>query len=264
MTTERASFSRGSYDGVAAAALAARLGVCELVALDTTPSTLDVAHALAAAGAPDGTLVLADTQTAGRGRSGKRWISTPGTGIWLTMVERRLDPATISLLALRLGIAAADALEPFTTGFTSRFTSAAIGVKWPNDLYLGQAKLAGILVEARWRDGAPEWVAIGIGVNVRPPAELQGAAGLRPGVSRLEVLDVLVPALCAASVRTGELSSDELSSLARRDIARGRAAVAPSQGVVDGVSPAGELVIRAPDGAITSHRSGSLVFAEAP
>ena len=255
MTRQEASLSRGAYDGVSATALAARLGLPAVVALDRTASTLDDAHALAAAGTPDGTLVLAEAQTAGRGRSGKRWTSAAGTGIWLTLVERRLDPATISLLALRLGIAAADALEQFAPG--------AIGVKWPNDLYIGQAKLAGILAEARWRDGAPEWVAIGMGVNVCPPAELHDAVGLRAGVTRLEVLDVLIPALRAASARQGELAREELSSLAGRDVARGRTAVAPARGIVDGVSPAGELVIRAPNGTVTSHRSGSLVFAEA-
>src|SRR5690606_31208987 len=80
--------SGARYDGVPAAALAARLGVPRCVALDVTGSALDVAHALGEAGAPAGTLVLADRQTAGRGRLGRRWESPAGTGIWLTLLER--------------------------------------------------------------------------------------------------------------------------------------------------------------------------------
>lgn len=246
--------SRGAWDGVRAEAIAARLDIPAVVALDSTPSTLDVAHSLAADGAPDGTLVLAETQTAGRGRSGKRWTSAPGAGIWLTLVERSLDPATISLLALRLGTAAADVLQPFA--------EAAIGIKWPNDLYVGRGKLAGILAEARWRDGAPEWVAIGMGVNMLAPRDVPEAAALRLGTPRLDVLAALVPALRAAAARQGELDSSELAALAARDVARGRRAVAPGEGIVTGVSPAGELLLELPDGALVAHRSGSLVFAE--
>ena len=254
--TTTATVSRGSYDGIAAEALAVRLRVPAVVALARTGSTLDVAHSLASDRVADGTLVLADMQTAGRGRSGKRWTSAPGAGIWLTLVERELDPATIALLALRLGIAAADALQ--------QFVDAPIGIKWPNDLYLAAGKLAGILAEARWRDGAPEWVAVGMGVNVAPPPDIPDAVGLRAGTTRLAVLDALVPALRAAAARCGDLDASELAALAARDIARGRRAVAPGEGIVAGVSPAGELLLRVPNGDVVAHRSGSLVFAEAP
>jgi BirA family biotin operon repressor/biotin-[acetyl-CoA-carboxylase] ligase len=246
--------SRGAYDGVAADVLAARLGIPAVIALDTTGSTLDLAHLVAADGAPDGTLILADQQTTGRGRSGKRWTSPPGAGIWLTIIERALDPATLSLLALRLGTAAADAL--------ASFVDEPIGVKWPNDLQVGGAKLAGILAEARWRDGVPEWIAIGMGVNVRPPADVPEATGLRAGTGRVAVLDALVPALRDAARRRGELSARELEQLEGRDVSRGRRAISPGAGMVDGISPAGEILIRGTDGRLTAHRSGSLVFAE--
>ena len=255
MTTAASITSRGAWDGVAAEQLAARLTLPAVIALESVGSTLDVAHVLAADGAPNGTLVVAEEQTAGRGRSGRRWTSAPAAGIWLTLIERALDPATLSLLALRLGLAAAEALDPFA--------DASIGVKWPNDLYAGPKKLAGILVEARWRDGAPEWVAIGMGVNMRAPDDVAGAGGLRRGVARLAVLELLVPALSTAAARAGNLHSGELADLATRDIARGRRAVEPGAGIVEGVAANGELLLRAPDGAIASYRSGSLVFAEA-
>ncbi|MFL5561441.1 MAG: biotin--[acetyl-CoA-carboxylase] ligase [Gemmatimonadaceae bacterium] len=254
MTHSAAAVSRGAYEGVAADVLASRLAVPAVIALDSTPSTLDVAHTVAADGAPDGTLVLAETQTAGRGRSGKRWTSAPAAGIWLTLVARNLDAATLPLLALRLGIAAGAALESFA--------NETIGVKWPNDLYVGRGKLAGILAEARWRDGLPEWVAIGMGINVSRPPGVSDAAGLRAGTRRLDVLDALIPALRTAAARSGELDARELAALADRDIARGRHAISPGVGIVRGVSPSGEIIIQLPDGKLVAHRSGSLVFAE--
>ena len=255
MTIAASITSRGAWDSIAAEQLAARLSLPAVVAFDSVGSTLDVAHALAADGAPNGTLVLAEEQTAGRGRSGRRWSSGPAAGIWLTLIERALDPATLSLLALRLGLAAAEALAPFADG--------PVGVKWPNDLYSGPKKLAGILAEARWRDGAPEWVAIGMGVNVRPPDDVAGAGGLCKGVARLGVLESLIPALRTAAARMGHLDGSELAQFARRDVARGRQAVEPGAGTVEGVAANGELLLRAPDGTLASYHSGSLVFAEA-
>ena len=255
MITAASIMSRGAWDGVAAEQLAARLSLPAVVALDSVGSTLDVAHALAADGAPNGTLVLAEEQTAGRGRSGRRWSSRPAAGIWLTLIERALDPATLALLALRLGLAAAEAVAPFADG--------PVGVKWPNDLYSGPNKLAGILAEARWRDGAPEWVSIGMGINMRPPDDVDGGGALRAGVARLAVLESLIPALRTAAARPGNLDVIELAQFARRDVARGRRAVEPGAGMVEGVAATGELLLRAPDGTVASYRSGSLVFAEA-
>ncbi|HET9003541.1 MAG TPA: hypothetical protein VFN39_06020, partial [Gemmatimonadaceae bacterium] len=88
------------------------------------------------------------------------------------------------------------------------------------------------------------------------------AAGLRGGASRLAALDTLVPALRAAAARHGNLDATELAALAARDAARGRRAIAPAEGIVEGVSAAGELLLRLPNGTVAAHRSGSLVFAE--
>lgn len=240
------------YDGVRPDALAAQLGVPSVVACDSVGSTLDVAHDLAARGAPSGTLVVAERQTAGRGRGGKRWSAEPGSGVWLTLIERAVEPAVIELLALRLGLAAAAVLDPFA--------EHAVEVKWPNDLYVAGRKLAGILVEARWRDGAPEWVAIGVGINVRAAPAGIDAAHLRPGTSRLDVLRAVVPAVRAALARRGALEPSEREALARRDMARGRAVEGPGAGTAEGVSDLGELLVRNADGGIDRYRAGSLVF----
>ena len=243
-----------SYDGVRPGALASMLGVPTVHVYESVPSTLDVAHELGARGAESGTLVLADMQTAGRGRGGKRWASAPGAGIWMTLVERDVDAAVIELLALRLGLAAASALDAFVDD--------TVSVKWPNDLYAASGKLAGILVEARWRGGAPEWVAVGLGLNVRLPPDVPNASALRAGSSRVDVLRALVPALRDVLARRGALDAAELRELERRDMSRGRRVDQPGAGTVEGVSEAGELLVRTAGGSLDRYRAGSLVFSE--
>jgi BirA family biotin operon repressor/biotin-[acetyl-CoA-carboxylase] ligase len=222
--------------------------------LESTTSTLDVAHRLAARGAPAGTLVIANEQTAGRGRGGKIWQSSPGAGLWLTLIERPSDTSGLGVLSLRVGLAAAEALD--------RFAPEPIRLKWPNDLYIDQGKLGGILVEARWREQAVEWVAIGLGVNVQAPKNVETAAGLEPGTDRLDVLGELVPAVLAAARATGPLQADEMEKFDARDLARGRRCVEPAVGRVAGITPTGELLVALAD-SVAPFRSGSLVLEDA-
>jgi BirA family biotin operon repressor/biotin-[acetyl-CoA-carboxylase] ligase len=242
------------YDGLDADSLARALDVPRAVVFDEIGSTMDAGHAAAAEGTPSGTVVIADAQTAGRGRAGRRWASERGAGIWLTLVERPSDAAAIDVLSLRLGLAAAAAVDAFA--------AAPVRLKWPNDVYAGDGKLAGVLVEARWRDGRPEWVAIGVGMNVVAPEGVATAAGLRPGARRLDVLRALVPALREAAGRRGPLAPEELAAFARRDLAVGRRVLEPLAGVVRGVTPAGELAVEDDDGRVATARHGSLVFAD--
>src|SRR5688500_10973452 len=169
-----------TFDGVAVAPLRELLRVPALHVFETAGSTLDIAHRLAAAGAPHGALVIADSQTRGRGRGGKQWSSPPGTGLWLTLVARPASADSVRVLTVRLGLAAADILD--------RFTGRRVQLKWPNDLYIGNGKVGGLLVEARWRGAAPEWLAVGAGINVIPPRGTPSAAGLSPGTTRVTVL----------------------------------------------------------------------------
>jgi BirA family biotin operon repressor/biotin-[acetyl-CoA-carboxylase] ligase len=221
--------------------------------LESTTSTLDVAHRIAAEGAPAGTLVVANEQTAGRGRGGKSWQSSRGAGIWLTLIERPTDSSGLEVLSLRVGLASAEALD--------RFAPEPIRLKWPNDLYVDRGKLAGILVEARWREGAVEWVAIGMGVNVSAP-EVENAAGLEAGTDRVDVLGELVPALRGAALATGALDASEREEFNARDMARGKACVQPAVGRVAGITPTGELLIALAD-SVLPFRSGSLVLRDA-
>jgi biotin-(acetyl-CoA carboxylase) ligase len=85
---------------------------------------------------------------------------------------------------------------------------------------------------------------------------------LADGSTRLDALVRLAPALRRAAGATGHLTDDELARWRSRDVARGRLVSAPSSGTVDGVAPTGELLVRSADGSVTSHRSGTLTFAE--
>jgi BirA family biotin operon repressor/biotin-[acetyl-CoA-carboxylase] ligase len=166
-----------------------------VVRLGRVDSTQTVAFAQAAAGAPDGTIVVAETQTAGRGRRGRAWRDEPGASLLLSIVLRpRLEPAALPTLSLAAAVAVAEALreEP---GVDAR-------LKWPNDVLVGGRKIAGLLLEARLGHG--DTVAVlGVGINVGQrafPADLAGratSASLAAGraVDRERVLGAVVAAV---------------------------------------------------------------------
>jgi BirA family biotin operon repressor/biotin-[acetyl-CoA-carboxylase] ligase len=241
-----------TYDGRAGASLVRLLDLPRVEVFDSVTSTMDVAHQLAESGAPAGTLVLAEEQTAGRGRSGRTWASAAGAGIWLSLLERPRDGAATETLSLRVGLRTARALD--------RWAVSPVQLKWPNDLFVAGVKLAGILVEARWRESRLEWVAIGLGVNLQAPLGVEGAA-LRHGASRVEVLAELVPAIRSAAAAEGELTPKELTDFAARDLARGRRCREPAVGTVAGIDSHGALIVTTAAGS-TACRSGSLVLEE--
>ena len=214
---------------------------------------MDVAHGLAADGVPAGTLVLADAQSAGRGRQGRPWHSELAAGIWLTIIERPSDPAVLDVLSIRTGLSIAPALDPFAP--------APVRLKWPNDLYAGERKLGGILIEARWRGERLDWVAIGVGINLRAPRSEPRAAALRPGVSRAEALGAIVPRVRAAAAQIGSLTPEERAAFNLRDLAAGRCCSEPVPGRVAGVDERGALLVAATSG-VVAVRAGSLVFQE--
>src|SRR5688500_4594859 len=175
--------------------------------LRETSSTNDRARALAAAGAPHGTLVTAGAQSAGRGRQGRTWAAPPGRALLCSLVLRSYD----ALLPLRAGLAVAD------------LAGEAAVVKWPNDVLVDGRKLAGILVE-----GAPQggWAGRGIGVNVAvelaelPPELRARAATLGRGPQALEpTLDELLGRL---DERLDEPAAASLAALRARDALRDR------------------------------------------
>jgi BirA family biotin operon repressor/biotin-[acetyl-CoA-carboxylase] ligase len=241
-----------TWEGMTAEALARFLDVPRVQVRSSVRSTMDIAHALGAAGAPAGTLVLADEQTAGRGRGGRAWASRAGAGIWMTLLERPNDPEALGVLSIRLGLKAAPVLE--------RYVDEPVRLKWPNDVLLGARKLAGILVETRWRERQVDWVAIGMGVNVTLPDTVEAAA-MREGTRRIDVLGELVPALRAAARARGVLSPAELEAWAARDHAAGRRCRSPLAGRVLGLAADGSLMVER-EGTTALARAGSLVLEE--
>lgn len=241
----------GRYYGLSQSDIITLTGAPRALLFEGVSSTMDVAHEAAANGAPAGTLILAERQRSGRGRGGHSWVSEPDAGVWLTLVERPRGGVLVELMSLRAGLALAPALD--------RFSVAQVGLKWPNDLYVPEGKLGGVLVEARWRDGKPEWIAIGVGINLTSPADLADSAGLRAGTTAPEVLAAVVPALRQAGTRRGKLSSAELEAFARRDIGQGRRCSQPVPGTVRGINENGELLVESSDG-VSAHHSGSLVL----
>ena len=130
---------------------------------DVLPSTNDEAARLAREGAPAGEAVVADAQTAGRGRAGHPWASPPGVALHFSVVLRpRVAPEALPLATLACGAAVADAIRA-ETGLEA-------GLKWPNDVLVGLRKCAGILCEAELGGPAGAFVVAGVGINVNTPA----------------------------------------------------------------------------------------------
>lgn len=240
----------GRWEGGDGAHWARVLGVPVVEAHAEVGSTNDRAHALAQAGAPALALVVADAQVAGRGRLGRTWASLPGHGVWASVVTRPPDADTVAVLAIRVGLRLAAHL--------AALADAPVTLKWPNDVFAGDGKVAGVLCEGRWQGATPSWVVVGIGVNARPPDATPEAAGI--AVPRPVLLAAIVDAVREATRGRGSLSAAEGAAWAARDRLAGRRIVAPGAGVVHGIAPDGALQVRGDDGLATFH-AGSVVLA---
>lgn len=213
------------------------------------PSTMDRAHALAQDGAPEGSRVLADQQTGGRGQRGRRWASGEG-GLWLSVIGRPTATEELGGLSLRIGLAVAATLEATLPALPP------VGLKWPNDVILEGRKLGGILTEARWSDGLCLWVVAGVGLNVhnRIPDDLRsiaiGLADWAPDIGPAELVAPVTAAVIAALRDSGPLSPSALADFARRDVLFGTAIHHPVAGEASGITADGALRVRTVDGAI--------------
>lgn len=133
--------------------------------VEACDSTNDWLLARAAAGAPSGHVVVAETQTAGRGRRGRAWLSAPGDSLTFSLLWRFAPGTSPAGLSLAAGVAVAAALSKVGAD-----EAATVRLKWPNDLLKDGGKLGGILVELA--SGAPHAAVIGIGLNLRLPAAM--------------------------------------------------------------------------------------------
>ena len=213
--------------------------------LDETASTNDRGSELALAGAPHGTVVIAERQTAGRGRQGRTWTAPPGRALTLSVLAR-IEAARMELLPLAVALAVCEACE--------QAAPVRCEVKWPNDVWIDGRKVAGILIEARPQDG---WAIVGIGLNVDTaqedfPDELrETATSLRiatgGAVEREPVLDALLDRLAAWMDELGK--SDRVTTAFReRDALYGKtiAWTRDSQrmtGEARGIDDDGDLVV---------------------
>jgi BirA family transcriptional regulator, biotin operon repressor / biotin---[acetyl-CoA-carboxylase] ligase len=234
------------------------------------PSTNDHAKALARAGAPAGTLVLAEQQTAGRGREGHTWLSPPG-GLYLSVLLRPSpgNDARWTLLPLAAGLAVAEALDEWGAGAQ---------LKWPNDLLQEGRKLGGILVEAASGASGIESMVVGIGVNVReaPAGGLDNVTWLeREGAARdVDPLAVAAAVLARLTVWYHALAregpAELLSAWRRRAVpwlgrrVEARAGESVVSGTLRGLADDGGLILELPDGRETVLHSGEVREVRAP
>lgn len=213
-----------------------------------TDSTNTRARELAAAGAPHGTVVTAGEQTEGRGRQGRIWTAPPGGALLYSALVRPLDERHMTL-PLAVPLAVAEAAEELAPG-------VECGVKWPNDVLVGRRKLAGVLIEARPRDG---WAVVGVGLNLTiapdqfPPELRETATSLAAEGDRHfpptggEMAITHTAAAVLSRRLEAWLDADQATVLAawrERDALRGReVAWEGGSGVADGIDDRGYLVV---------------------
>ena len=132
---------------------------CKIYTFDTIDSTNNCARALAGCWAEEGTVIIAEQQTAGRGRLGRPWVANPNENLTFSIILRPTIPAdAINLLPLSVAVAVAGAVE--------KVTGLKLECKWPNDLLYNNQKVAGILLEGSYAQNTVDWIVIGIGINV--------------------------------------------------------------------------------------------------
>jgi BirA family biotin operon repressor/biotin-[acetyl-CoA-carboxylase] ligase len=213
-----------------------------------TDSTNARARELVEAGAPGGTVVTAEEQTAGRGRQGRSWTAPPGRALLYSAVLRPLDRRHL-LLPLAVPVAVCEAAEELAPGIEC-------AIKWPNDVWVEERKLAGVLIEAKPQDG---WAVIGVGLNLTiapdefPPDLRETAislfdrsAGSRGGVSPSTPFTTAT-VLNRHLARWVEAGRDAtLAAWRQRDALRGReVAWDGGAGVAEGIEDSGDLVVAA-------------------
>jgi BirA family transcriptional regulator, biotin operon repressor / biotin---[acetyl-CoA-carboxylase] ligase len=241
----------------------------------TLTSTNEHARELAEDGWPEGTVVLSEEQTAGKGRAGRSWHSVPGLGLHFSIILKpSMPPDKVPLVTLMAAVAAARAL---------REGGHDASLKWPNDVVLGGRKIAGVLADARLRPGAPADVVVGLGLNVNheegdfPPDLLPRAGSIRMYAGAVQDRTSLLAAILIrlddmyAGLRDG--SSESASSLIGAfstlcPMSKGARVTVhgegdPLVGETAGMTPEGALRVIAPGGVREIH-VGDVSVSESP
>lgn len=239
----------------------------KIQAFESLDSTNNYLKKLAAAGAPEGTVIVADEQTAGRGRMGHSFCSAPGVGIYMSILMRpqghSLD-CTTSITAMS-AVAVCRAIE--------RVCGVSAGIKWINDVYLRGKKICGILCESATKDDLVSYVISGIGVNVSNkesdfPEEIRSVAGsiyTQTGIvyKRSLLIAAIADEFNKLYLRWLEGPTSCLEEYRRRCIILGRSITLTSpegdfEAVAENISADYGLVLRLPDGSTRTVHSGEV------
>ncbi len=229
-------------------------------------STQDIAEELAKSGAPEGSVIVAEKQTRGRGRFGREWFSGEG-GLWFTVLLKPKVVNNLQLVSLAMGTAVAESIK--------KLLKINVGLKWPNDVLYGKKKLAGILVEGKVEADVIKYILVGVGINVNNelPSMLRDKA-----TSISEILGFKVP---RAPILKGILAS---FSKYYESIVRGehehiikewkkhtitlykkvivKFANEVIKGIATGIGKDGSLIIRCSDGSIRKAYAGDCTILE--
>jgi BirA family transcriptional regulator, biotin operon repressor / biotin---[acetyl-CoA-carboxylase] ligase len=244
--------------------------VTRVLARPVTTSTNDDVRKLAAQGAPEGTVVVADRQTEGRGRLGRAWHSPEGAGLYLSVLLRPTEPAEqLGRYAIAAAVAVCEACRALA--------GARVGIKWPNDVLGDGRKLAGILCELRGGGAGGAELVVGVGVNVNA-LEADFPEALRSGATSLRLLrggepfrrdDVATEVVRRLAGGVGALRAGRWEEVASRFLsyspsAAGRTVrlAAGGVGITRGLDATGALRVATDHGIVLVHSGESVVPVE--
>ena len=235
-----------------------------IVYLSSTGSTMDVARREAEEGAEEGTVVVAEEQTAGRGRFGRTWVSPTGKNIYTTLILRP-DARGLRLLSVIAPLAVCQAAEHLAT--------ISAQIKWPNDVIVNGRKLSGILIENEFSGSMARYALVGIGVNVNFDVEESAEiAMLATSLKREAGREISREGLLAALLnhfeelyRGASRASDVLSAWKSRLETLGRTVTVTFRGqshvgVAEDVDERGNLLLRQPDGSLMTIEAGEVTL----
>ncbi|MHB1293724.1 MAG: biotin--[acetyl-CoA-carboxylase] ligase [Anaerolineae bacterium] len=257
-------------DELTAPALATRLHTRvigrHLEVYDEIDSTNSRALLLARQGAPDGLVVLADVQTAGRGRLGRRWQASPGSSLLMSLLLRPpLEPQQAMRATMLCALGALEGIR--------RIAGLEARVKWPNDILLGEGKVGGVLTEVGLRGRRLDYLIVGMGLNVNlevasltdllaPAASLKSGAGR--SIARLALCAAILEAIDARYTRLGEGWSPHEEWRSYLDTLGRQVAVGTPEEVIEGVAEDvdadGALLVRQEDGTLCTVLAGDVTL----
>ncbi len=232
---------------------------------ESIDSTNDKAYELAEAGATEGTIVFAEAQTSGKGRMGRKWVSPPGEGIYMSLILRPdVDVSEISTITLIAALSVTRAIK--------ETCSIEAGIKWPNDIMIDGKKVCGILTEMKAEPDMVDFVVLGMGINVNTDATLlpPGGISLRGVLARrVERVSLVKNILKNFENDYEKFRSNGFAAL--REECKASSAVLgkrvrveehtrSTEGVVSDIDEKGALIIETDDGSFSRMFSGDVVL----